>query len=399
MPGTLVYKPKKPNAGDKQYKMDPMVAPAAGYHFLFTGTNLNTVMKKTSILLAASLTLSSVVLCPRNLHAQFFKNIVNTVKQTAQNRANDKTSTTTNRALDKVDSSLQIKSGGSGPTAGAASQSGLATTGSSNTTNSLNPTSSTAANPGEQTMHALGLMTGGGGVSAADSAAAISNFMTSSGNGGAGVEFQYQTLTTAKGKNSMTDTNSVWMTNSGSGRSEMRINMPGAMSGKICTIARVSQPQYSILLDADAKTYSLMVIDTSLINSAAESYEVTVVGNETVNGYPSVHCQMKSTIGSGLFKSTSSMDIWTTKSVPGYDLYRRLCATANVKPRMMQSLENAGAGGAVIKMTSAGKGYTMSMILVKAEEKSFPAALFQIPPGYTKSDETMMGMMMSGAKH
>jgi hypothetical protein len=37
--------------------------------------------------------------------------------------------------------------------------------------------------------------------------------------------------------------------------------------------------------------------------------------------------------------------------------------------------------------------------LVKAEEKSFPATLFQIPPGYTKSDETMMGMMMSGAKH
>jgi Domain of unknown function (DUF4412) len=368
--------------------MDPMVAPAAGYHFFLTGINRNTVMKKTSFLFAATLTLSSVLLCPRNLHAQFFKNILNTVKQTAQNRANDKTSTTTNRALDKVDSSMQIKSGGSGSTAGATSQSGLA-----------NSTSSTAANPGEQTMHALGLMTGGGGVSAADSAAAISTFMTSSGNGGAGVEFQYQTLTTAKGKNSMTDTNSVWMTNSGSGRSEMRINMPGAMSGKICTIGRVSQPQYSLLLDADAKTYSLMVIDTSLINSSVESYEVTVIGNETVNGYPSVHSKMKSTIGSGLFKSTTSMDIWTTKSVPGYDLYRRLCATANVKPRMMQSLENAGAGGAVIKMTSAGKGYTMTMMLVRAEEKSFPAAMFQIPPGYAKSDETMMGMMMSGAKH
>ncbi len=375
-------------------------------------------MKKTSVLLAATLTLSSVLLCPRTLHAQFFKNILNTVKQTAQNRANDKTTTTTNKALDKVDSSLQIKGGGSGTTAGAASQSGLATSGGSNSVSSASsPNSAMAANPlgsataanpgaqtanpGEQTMHALGLMTGGGGVSAADSATAISNFMSggSGGSGGSGVEYQYQTQTTSKGKTSMTDTNSVWITNRGSGRSEMRINMPGAMSGKICTIARVSQPQYSMLLDADAKTYSLMVIDTSLINSAVESYEVTVIGNETVNGYPAVHSKMKSTVGSGLFKSTTSMDIWTTKSVPGYDLYRRLCTTANVKPKMMQALESAGAGGAVIKMTSAGKGYTMSMTLINAEEKSFPADMFQIPPGYTKSDETMMGMMLSGAKH
>jgi hypothetical protein len=366
--------------------MDPMVAPAAGCYFFFTGANLNMVMKKTSIFSAVMLILLSAFLCPANGHAQFFKNILNTVKQTAQNRANDKTSTTTNRALDKVDSSAQIKSGGSGSSAGATSQSGLASSGGAGSDNSS-----------QQMMHSLGLMTGGGGVSAADSAAAIRNFM--SGSGGSGVEYQYQIQTTSKGKNSMTDTNSVWMTNSGCGRSEMKINMPGAMSGKICTIGRISQPQYSMLLNTDAKTYSLTVIDTSLINSGMESYEVKVIGNETVDGYASVHSKMKSTIGSGLFKSTTSMDIWTTKSVPGYDLYRRLCTTANVKPKMMQALENAGAGGAVIKMTSAEKGYTMNMTLVKAEEKSFPAAMFQIPPGYTKSDETMMEMMMSGAKH
>jgi hypothetical protein len=38
-------------------------------------------------------------------HAQFFKNILNTVKNTAQNRANSKASTTTNKAIDKVDPS------------------------------------------------------------------------------------------------------------------------------------------------------------------------------------------------------------------------------------------------------------------------------------------------------
>lgn len=45
------------------------------------------------------------------LQAQFFKDILNTVKQTAQGRANSKASQTTNKALDKVDSSSSGKGG------------------------------------------------------------------------------------------------------------------------------------------------------------------------------------------------------------------------------------------------------------------------------------------------
>src|ERR1700733_183360 len=39
-----------------------------------------------------------------DLHAQFLKNILNSVKQTAQNKADQKANNATNKALDKVDS-------------------------------------------------------------------------------------------------------------------------------------------------------------------------------------------------------------------------------------------------------------------------------------------------------
>ncbi len=58
---------------------------------------------------------------PVSLRAQFLKDLLNTAKQTATNRANDKAASTTNKALDKVDAATQIKS----PTAAAQSTSSL----------------------------------------------------------------------------------------------------------------------------------------------------------------------------------------------------------------------------------------------------------------------------------
>ncbi|HMH21486.1 MAG TPA: hypothetical protein VK563_06915 [Puia sp.] len=59
-------------------------------------------MKSSSILLVILIFLVAAA-CPAAVHAQFFKNLVNTVKQTATGRANDKTAQTTNKVLDKVD--------------------------------------------------------------------------------------------------------------------------------------------------------------------------------------------------------------------------------------------------------------------------------------------------------
>ena len=328
-------------------------------------------MKKTPCFPTLMLCLTAIV-CPGLAHAQFFKNVLNSVKQTVQSKSNDKASTVTGQAFDKATTVPSSKTGG---------------------TAAANPNDTSSA---DLTMKALGILTGREGVSAADSAAAIKSFMAASG--GSGYFFQYETTATSK-KGTTKDTMLIYMSGAGYARSEMRINMPGMVSGKIINIGHAAQRQYTVMLDPDDKTYSLNVIDTALINSGSgETYQVTKIGNETVQGFSCIHSKVISTIGSGAFKSVSTMDIWTSATVPGYALFKKMGSIENVKPKMMVALDNAGAGGFFVKMVAGDKDYSMTMTLNRAEEKSFPASLFEIPAGYTQSHETMMGKMMSGAK-
>ena len=317
-------------------------------------------MKKS--LIGAILLLIAGCIPPNPVNAQFFKDVLNTIKSTAQGRANNQASSTTNKAIDKTTGL------GSGST--------------------KTPDTSAAG-----MMKALGIFTGGGGVSAADSATAIDHFKQ--GNGGSGFSYQYGMTATSK-KGTVKDTSYRWLTNDGEGRSEMKILMPGVASGKLIVIGHASQPGYSILLDPDNKGYSLAVIDTALINSTHQTYKVTRVGNETVDGYACVHVKLTTTSGSGLFKSSSTEDLWTSTSVPGYALYQKL-SDQTVSFPMMQALQQAGAGGVMVKMTASGKDYSMSYDMIEAKSGSYPASLFTIPDGYTNNHKTIMEYMLAGA--
>lgn len=289
--------------------------------------------------------------------AQLFKQLLNTVKNTNQSQVNDKSNQTTNKAASK----------------------------------NTNDTSAS-----DVTLKALGLLTGGGGVSAEDSAAAIKSFKTASG--GSGIFYQYINISSFKSQAPLSDTSSSFFTSNGNGRSEMRIPMPGASVNKMIVIGHTGQPKYSVSLYPDSKTYSLNVIDTSLINSNRQSYKVTKMGNEMVNGYNCIHSKLVSTFGSGMFKSSSTTDVWTSNDVPGYDLFKKLANMGNVTPTMMKALQQAGADGMFVKMKIESKDYSMTMTLFKAERKPFPATLFEIPAGYNQSKYNMFYHMMPGVK-
>ena len=256
-----------------------------------------------------------------------------------------------------------------------------------------NPNDTSAA---DITIKALGNLVGGGGVSAADSAAAIKSFMT--GTGGSGVVYQYITTMTSKKNGTTKDTTTAYLTNSGDGRSEMRFNFPGASANKMISIARAPQPKYVVMLYPDSKTYSLTVIDTSLINSGRETYTVTKVGNEVIQGYPCVHSRLTSSPNSRFANSSTTFDIWTSTAVPGYSLIQKVESLENLKPGMMQALYQAGCGGSFVKMSSTRPDFSMEMLLTKAEMKAFPASMFAIPEGYTESKENMIYHMVPAKK-
>jgi Domain of unknown function (DUF4412) len=174
--------------------------------------------------------------------------------------------------------------------------------------------------------------------------------------------------------------------------------MPGGMSNKLITIARAAQAKFSISLEPDSKTYSLTIIDTALVNSSDETYTVTRIGDENVQGFHCIHSKMVSSLNSRFLKSTTAFDVWTSKDVPGYALIEKVTTTQNVQPTMLKALEKAGCGGFFVKMASAGKDYSMSMTLIKTEKKTFPASLFVIPAGYAKSNQNMIYHMVPQAK-
>jgi hypothetical protein len=234
------------------------------------------------------------------------------------------------------------------------------------------------------TIKALGNLMGGGGVSSADSASAIKSFTTA--NGGNGFYYQTVTTTVSKQMGSNKDTSSIYFTAAGEGRKETNLaGMMGIQGGNaLVVLSHANQSRYSIVVDATNKTYSLTVIDTSLINSNGENYHVTKIGNETVQGFNCIHSKLVSTSGSGMFKSSSTMDVWTSTDVPGYALLKKAMMMHNVTPKMMQALEQAGCAGYFVKINMQGKDFSMNMELIKAAQKNFPSSLFRIPAGYTE---------------
>ncbi len=322
-------------------------------------------------------------------NAQFLKKIINEAKQTTQNRANSKASDATNKAIDGV---LQPKSNNNSSNVDTAAMGGVLGAFAKAAKDNPNDTSMS-----DLISKSLGNLTGRGGVSAADSIAAIKTYTTA--NGGSGIYYEYTIESNTKERGNVKSTSKMYATNNGEARSEMNLAaMMGAKNGTaLIVIARMSQPHYSLILDDENKAYSLNVIDTSLINGIHQKYEVTKLGNETVNGYNCTHAKLVSTSGSGMFKSSSTEEIWTSVDVPGYELFKKATLQQNMTPGIMKALTDAGCGGFFVKMISGDKKYSMTMQLSKAEKQSFPASLFKIPSGYTESKSNLMFANMMGA--
>jgi hypothetical protein len=256
-----------------------------------------------------------------------------------------------------------------------------------------------AANPNDTssadlTMKALGILAGETAVSPRDSADAINSYKTSAG--GAGIHYEYSLTTSGKKIATNKDTSCIYFTNGGEGRSEMSIPMPEVKMNQMISIGRINEPKYTVFLYPDSKTYSLRIIDTSMLKRR-ESYQVTKIGTETVQAYSCMHAKIVSSSGSGVFKSTTTMDIWTSTAVPGYSLYKKMTALRTSEIGMLSAMENAGCSGLFVKLVIAGKDATMEEVLIKAEESKFSADLFRIPAGYTESKQNMIYHMAVSA--
>lgn len=328
-----------------------------------------------------------------SLHAQFLKRIINSVKETTQSKADSKASEATNNTIDKAIIGHKKNTINNASDADTAAIGGVLGAFAKAAEDNPNDTSMS-----DLFSKSMGNLVGGGGVSVADSAAAIKTYETA--KGGSGIYYEYTIESTTKERGTVKSTSKMYLTNNGEARSEMNMAamMGASNSTPLIVVGRMQQPHYSIEIDDAAKEYSLNVIDTAFINSVNEKYQVTKLDNESVDGFNCTHAKLVSTVGSGMFKSSSTMDIWTSVNVPGYDLVKKATLQQNITPGMMKALNDAGCAGFFVKMQTGDKNYSMTMSLAKAEKQSFPSSMFKIPNGYTESKTNLMfGNMMHAA--
>lgn len=99
---------------------------------------------------------------------------------------------------------------------------------------------------------------------------------------------------------------------------------------------------------------------------------------QNLQGYLCIHSRLTTTTGSGLFKPASTIGLWTSTGIPGYDFYKKLTSVQGSQIPMLQAMEQAGCGGYIVKWQISGKDYSAISLLIKTEEKSFPDFFFKI---------------------
>jgi Domain of unknown function (DUF4412) len=198
------------------------------------------------------------------------------------------------------------------------------------------------------------------------------------------------------GQGGMTGTGKVFVSKVGS-RTEMDMEA-ARMPVHMTTLMKFATPDVMYLINDKARTYS--EVDTKKVREQAakmagskdkEAYSVRVLGSERVLGYSTKHVLLSRP------SDKSEMEVWTTKDMLGlsYESMRGLMrrGAGDDDGSMMKALRDAGAEGFFVKMVTREKGKTeplTTMELTKAEKKSLPVSLFEIPPGYTKQ-EGMVG--------
>jgi hypothetical protein len=182
-------------------------------------------------------------------------------------------------------------------------------------------------------------------------------------------------------------------------RSEMDMQSPqmqkatGRSSFKMTTLGKLSDPDKIYTIDDERKTYS--VIDVKKIREAAgkrpeETYTVKKLGGDTVAGYACEKVLITSSKG-------NEIEGCATREIMGSSAWLSSLerGRGGAYGGWVRALKDAGVGEVLIRFVTHDKATgqeTMRMELVRAEKRSVPSSLFEIPPGYKESDT--MGMAM-----
>lgn len=175
-------------------------------------------------------------------------------------------------------------------------------------------------------------------------------------------------------------------------RSEMNMRIQGQEMNMVM-LANANEPNKTILLNAESKTYSKMDVgefsDDPMMKEMQEMQKdsLVVVGETEMNGYHCTQVNVITTLNmpSGLANLVGGgetvTEYWLTKDIPGYEKIQKLLIS---QPKMLNgSNAEIYQYGIPVKhvMKEDGK-VNMVMELKTAEQKDIPDSKFEIPNDY-----------------
>lgn len=228
-----------------------------------------------------------------------------------------------------------------------------------------------------------------GNVSGSGPGSAASGSTLSSGGD---MFYEYTSRTTSPTMN-MNGSSKIFLAADGKMRKETQMTNPAKpdKSSPIVAIGSAGKPMESIIIDDDAKTWSMNHIDSADLDNKAMhmTSTVTKLNNERVLGFDCVHVRIVSNknIGS-LIKEVDTMDLWKSRDVPVPAVFGSMMARVESGVGFMYAkdvpaqLKQMGCEGFLVKMQIRNKDLFTVMELTKAEKRDLPKSLFAIPAGY-----------------
>jgi hypothetical protein len=161
---------------------------------------------------------------------------------------------------------------------------------------------------------------------------------------------------------------------------------------KMVMLARLPNPEKVYMVNDANRTYS--VWDTKKAredskNASRETYKVEKLGSDRVAGYPCQNARVTSSKG-------SIFDVCVTREFGGSsDWMAAMNRNEAETGSWLKALKDDGIEGSPIRWSVRRKGSaepTMVMELTRADKKSLPASLFEVPAGYKQTDFAMGGL-------
>ena len=200
------------------------------------------------------------------------------------------------------------------------------------------------------------------------------------------VEFSMKGQAANKGGAEMEGSMKAWFQD-GNTRSRFQMNLPPGMDkipgmpgiGNMVMLKLKDQPGKAYMMDESNKTY-FETPEGAEKDAPEEDFDITIIGQEKVNGYNATHLKAVSKI------TKSVMDWWVSKDVAGYQEMKNFRTRQFNTNSLYKWMDAKSVEGFPVKMImSRGQERFMEMNLVKAEKMDIPASQFSLD-GYTKRE-------------